>query len=100
MSEQQHVLVVDDDADVRWMVQKYLSKHGYTVAVADGGEQMRELFEKNTYDLVILDVTMPGEDGLSLARYLREKCMVGIIMLTAASDVLDRIIGLELGADD
>lgn len=100
MTEIQRILVVDDDSDVRWMVRKYLSKHGYTVDVADGGGQMREQFNDNEYDIVILDITMPGEDGLTLARYLRENYSVGIIMLTASAEVVDRVIGLEMGADD
>jgi len=100
MTEPQHILVVDDDSDVRWMVRKYLSKHGFNVDAADGGAQMRQQFDKQEYDIVILDITMPGEDGLTLARYLRENYSVGIIMLTASAEVVDRVIGLEMGADD
>ncbi len=100
MTKHNRILVVDDDSDVRWMVRKYLSKHGFTVDAADGGEQMRQQFNNNDYDIVILDITMPGEDGLTLARYLRANHDVGIIMLTAAADVVDRVIGLEMGADD
>ncbi len=100
MTERQRILVVDDDSDVRWMVRKYLGKHGFSVDAADGGEQMRQLFKDNEYDIVILDITMPGEDGLTLARYLRENYSVGIIMLTASAEVVDRVIGLEMGADD
>ena len=94
------VLVVDDDPDLRWMVQTYLEKHGYSVKTAEDGTVMREMFESDTFDLVVLDVTMPGEDGFALARYLREHHEVGIVMLTAASDVMDRVLGLEIGADD
>ena len=100
MNENGRILVVDDDADVRWMVQKYLSKHGLHVALAEDGEQMREMIEAAPYDLVVLDINMPGEDGLSLARFLRANHSVGIIMLTAAADVFDRVVGLEMGADD
>jgi two-component system phosphate regulon response regulator OmpR len=100
MNENSRILVVDDDADVRWMVQKYLSKHGLHVALAEGGEQMREMIEAAPYDLVVLDINMPGEDGLSLARFLRANHSVGIIMLTAAAGVFDRVVGLEMGADD
>lgn len=94
------VLVVDDDPDLRWMVQTYLQKHGFSVETAEDGNAMRALFEKEDFDLVVLDVTMPGEDGFTLARYLREHHQVGIVMLTAASDVMDRVLGLEIGADD
>ena len=100
MSENGRILVVDDDADVRWMVQKYLSKHGLHVALAEDGERMREMIDGAPYDLVVLDINMPGEDGLSLARFLRANHNVGIIMLTAAADVFDRVVGLEMGADD
>ncbi len=100
MNESGRILVVDDDADVRWMVQKYLSKHGLHVALAEDGEQMRDMIAAAPYDLVVLDINMPGEDGLSLARFLRANHSVGIIMLTAAADVFDRVVGLEMGADD
>jgi DNA-binding response OmpR family regulator len=100
MNEGGRILVVDDDADVRWMVQKYLSKHGMHVALAEDGAQMREMIGDSPYDLVVLDINMPGEDGLSLARFLRANHKVGIIMLTAAADVFDRVVGLEMGADD
>ena len=95
------VLVVDDDSDVRWMIKKYLEKNNITVDTAEGGEQMRQFFSKEQYDVIILDITMPGEDGLSLAKYLRgENFIGGIIMCTAASDVVDTVVGLEVGADD
>ncbi len=94
------VLVVDDDPDLRWMVQTYLQKHGFLVQTAEDGTTMRSLLESESFDLVVLDVTMPGEDGFTLARYLREHHQVGIVMLTAASDLVDRVLGLEIGADD
>ena len=94
------ILVVDDDADLRWMVDKYLSKYEFAVTLAEDGQKMREALEKETFDLAILDVNLPGEDGLSLARYLRDNYQIGIIMLSAAAEVLDRIVGLEMGADD
>ncbi|MGI9301690.1 MAG: response regulator [Gammaproteobacteria bacterium] len=100
MRETNRILVVDDDPDVRWMVQTYLEKHGMQVQAADGGEQMRALLEDNDFDLVVLDITMPGEDGLTLARHLRANRDIGIVMLTAASEVVDRVVGLEMGADD
>ncbi|MBX2884564.1 MAG: response regulator [Granulosicoccus sp.] len=94
------VLVVDDDENQRWMVKTYLRKHGFTVLTADGGEAMREKISANHVEIVLLDVSMPGEDGFTLARYLREHHKVGIIMLTASADLLDRVLGLEIGADD
>jgi DNA-binding response OmpR family regulator len=100
MSEQPRILVVDDDADLRWMVNKYLSKHEYSVTLAEDGEKMREVLERESFDLAILDINLPGEDGLSLARYLRGNHDIGIIMLSAAAEVFDRIVGLEMGADD
>lgn len=94
------ILVVDDDSDVRFMLRRYLEKHGYRVEAVGDGTRMREVVERQPFDLIILDLSLPGEDGLSLARYLRDHYTVGVIMLTAASEVVDRIIGLETGADD
>ena len=101
MTEINRILVVDDDSDVRWMIKKYLEKNNMQVDTADGGEQMRKYFADNNYDIIILDITMPGEDGLSLAKFLRgEGYAGGIIMCTAASEVVDCVVGLEVGADD
>src|SRR5690242_20660053 len=94
------VLIVDDDVEVRRMLCDYLSSHGYEVSQADSGGAMRTAVRQNEPDIVLLDLNLPGEDGLSLARYLRERHDVGIIMVTAAGDVVDRIVGLEVGADD
>ena len=94
------ILVVDDDADLRWMVNKYLSKHNFEVTLTEDGEKMREALELDSFDLAILDINLPGEDGLSLARYLRSNYQIGIVMLSAAAEVFDRIVGLEMGADD
>jgi DNA-binding response OmpR family regulator len=95
-----HVVVVDDEHDIRDTVQEYLQLHGYRVSAADGGAALRRLAEAGDIDLAVLDINMPGEDGLSLARFLREKGGIGIIMLTAADETVDRIVGLEMGADD
>ena len=100
MNERTRLLVVDDDPSVRSMLREYLEGHGYTVAEAASGPQMREQIEHELPDAVLLDVRLPGEDGLVLARYLREHYEVGIIMVTASGDVVDRVVGLELGADD
>jgi len=82
------------------MLVDYLGTHGYEVAAAANGAQMRAALELQVPDVVLLDVGLPGEDGLSLARYLRERHRVGIIMVTAADGVVDRVVGLEMGADD
>ena len=94
------VLVVDDDPAVREMLTDYLTEHGYDVAVAAGGEEMRAGLARALPAVVLLDVGLPGEDGLTLARYVRERYDLGIIMVTGADDVIDRVAGLEVGADD
>jgi two-component system phosphate regulon response regulator OmpR len=94
------VLVVDDDPAIREMLSEYLSSEGYRVAVAEDGNAMRREIEQVAPDLVLLDLKLPREDGLSLARFLRERYDVGIIMVTGAGGVVDRIVGLEVGADD
>jgi two-component system phosphate regulon response regulator OmpR len=95
-----HIVVVDDEPDIRETVQEYLSLHGFRVTAASGGQELRKILEESSVQLAILDIAMPGEDGLSLARYLREHHTTAIMMLTAAGEVVDRIIGLEMGADD
>ena len=94
------VLIVDDDRDIRESMGEYLQGHGYDVALADGGEAMRRALAAALPDVVLLDLNMPGEDGLSLARWLRANHDVGIIMVTGAGEVVDRVVGLEVGADD
>jgi DNA-binding response OmpR family regulator len=100
MNARTRLLVVDDDPSVRALLREYLEGHGFTVAEAASGAQMREQIEHDLPDAVLLDIRLPGEDGLVLARYLREHYEVGIIMVTASGDVVDRVVGLELGADD
>jgi len=94
------VLVVDDDPAIRQMLAEYLGQHGYEVALAASGAAMRAELERAAPAVVLLDIGLPGEDGLTLARYLRERHSVGIIMVTGAGDVVDRVAGLEVGADD
>ena len=94
------VLIVDDDDTVRTMIAEYLESHGYATAQAGDGTAMRAAIEQATPDVVLLDLNLPREDGLTLARYLRERYDVGIIMVTGSGDVVDRIVGLEVGADD
>ncbi|MEQ9608202.1 MAG: response regulator [Kiloniellaceae bacterium] len=100
MQGQKHIVVVDDEPGIRETVQEYLELHDYRVTAVGGGEALRETVASHDVDLVLLDIRMPGEDGLSLARFLRAEKQVGIIMLTAAGEVVDRIVGLEMGADD
>lgn len=94
------ILVVDDDAQVRAMLRDYLESHGLQVLLAADGHAARDILAAQPVRLVLLDLTMPGEDGLSIARHIREHYPVGIIMVTASGDVVDRIVGLEVGADD
>jgi DNA-binding response OmpR family regulator len=100
MTPQPHILVVDDEADIRTSIADYLTLHGYSVATAEGGVAMRARVAERPPDLVVLDLRMPGEDGLSLSRWLRGTTQAGIVMLTALADPVDRVIGLEMGADD
>ena len=94
-----HILVVDDDQRIRQMLSRYFDQEGYRVSVAADGAALRAQLT-DSVDVILLDVVMPGEDGLTLAREIRAKSDVGIIMLTGRDDVLDRIVGLEVGADD
>jgi two-component system phosphate regulon response regulator OmpR len=100
MDERTRLLVVDDDPSVRALLREYLEGHGFGVAEAADGGQMREQIERDLPDAVLLDIRLPGEDGLVLARYLRERYDLGLIMVTASGDVIDRVVGLEIGADD
>ena len=100
MDSHARLLVVDDDASVRAMLREYLEGHGFDVGEAADGAQMREQMRRHVPDAVLLDIRLPGEDGLVLARHLREHYEVGLIMVTASGEVVDRIVGLELGADD
>src|SRR5512139_687592 len=94
------VLIVDDDASIREMLAEYFGSHGFVTAEAEDGTTMRAAIERATPDVVLLDLRLPREDGLTLARYLRERYDVGIIMVTGSGEVVDRIVGLEVGADD
>ncbi len=100
MDRMPHLLVVDDDRDIRTLVAQFLTKHGYRVtAVRDGAEMMKAL-DGARIDLIVLDLMLPGEDGLSLCRRLRATSSIPIVMLTAMGEETDRIVGLEMGADD
>ena len=100
MAKSGRVLIVEDDRQVRETVADYLSTHGYEVAQAADGAARRKALGAELPDLVLLAVRLPGEDGLALARWLRERHDVAIIMLNAAGEVIDRVVGLEVGADD
>lgn len=100
MQRQDHVLVVDDDAELRELLSEYLGRNGFRVSVARDGREMRQLLESMSPDIVVLDVMLPGEDGLALCRDLRAHSNLPVIMLTARGEELDRIIGIEMGADD
>jgi len=101
MARSEHILVVDDQKEICDVVENYLSSEGYRVSVAHDGVAMRKVLEHDAADLVILDLMLPGQDGLTLARALRaESPVVGIIILTGRGETVDRIIGLEMGADD
>jgi two-component system OmpR family response regulator len=95
-----HILIVDDQREICDLVQGYLTGEGYRVSTAHDGGEMRRTMAQGGVDLVILDLMLPGEDGLTLARSLREESSVGIIILTGRGEIVDRIIGLEMGADD
>ncbi|KII77089.1 two-component system response regulator TorR [Vibrio renipiscarius] len=95
-----HVLVVEDDAVTRSKLVGYFQNEGYTVSEAESGEQMRDTLQNHAIDLVMLDINLPGEDGLMLTRELRSQSDIGIILVTGRTDSIDKIVGLEMGADD
>ena len=97
---QPHILVVDDARDIREPLGRYLRENGYRATLADSATAARRVMRGASIDLVILDIMMPGEDGLSLCRAIREGSGIPVIMLTARGEELDRIVGLEVGADD
>jgi two-component system, OmpR family, response regulator len=100
MSDNGHILIVDDEQEICGIVEEYLTGEGYRVSMAHDGAGMRRVMSQAPVDLVILDLMLPGEDGLTLARALRSESGIGIIILTGRGDTVDRIIGLEMGADD
>ena len=100
MSTQDHVLVVDDDLDIRSLLRDYLEKNGYRVTAVGDGKAMWAAFDEARPDILVLDVMLPGTDGLTLCRNVRARSGIPIIMLTARGEETDRIVGLEMGADD
>ena len=100
MESSEHILVVDDNQEICHLLSKFLSKDGYRVSTAADGRAMYKILDASKIDLIVLDLMLPGDDGLVLCRQLRAKSAVPIIMLTAKGDEIDRVIGLEMGADD
>ena len=100
MSTMDHILIVDDDRDIRDLLSEYLQKQGYRVSSAADGRAMRVVLTRMKPDLIVLDLMLPGEDGLTLCREVRSQSDTPIIMLTARGEEVDRIVGLEMGADD
>jgi two-component system, OmpR family, response regulator len=100
MSGGPHILIVDDHRDIRDLVSRALAKDGFRVSVAADGRAMRKVLADSRIDLILLDLMLPGEDGLSLCRTLRAESNIPIIMLTAKGEEIDRVVGLEVGADD
>ena len=95
-----HILVVDDDAQIRGLLDEYLAENGLRVSTASSGREMSQILSEQTIDLVILDLRLKDEDGMAIARSLRERLSMPVIMLTGVRDEADRVMGLELGADD
>ncbi|MEW8500737.1 MAG: response regulator, partial [Candidatus Thiodiazotropha taylori] len=100
MDSQPHILVVDDHQEIRTLLQRFLTDHEYRVTTASNGMEMKKRLQDAAIDLIVLDLMMPGEDGLTLCRNLRAESNIPVIMLTAMGEETDRIIGLEMGADD
>jgi len=100
MERTPHILVVDDHRDIRDLLARFLAKHGFRTSVAESAAAARKVLSAADVDLVVLDIMMPGEDGLSLTRFLRESTDIPVILLTAMGEETDRIVGLEIGADD
>lgn len=100
MTESPHVLIVDDDAEIRDLTARFLNKHGFRTTTAANARAMDEALQSGRFDLIVLDLMLPGEDGLSICRRLRAGTDMPIIMLTALGEETDRIVGLEMGADD
>lgn len=98
--EKKSLLVVDDDPDIRQLLGEFLTRHGYDVYMAKDGKVMADQLAKHSIDMVILDIMMPGEDGISLCRRLRAESSMPILMLTAITEDVERILALEIGADD
>jgi two-component system OmpR family response regulator len=100
MKTDAHILVVDDDRGTRDLLREFLERHGLHVSVARDGEEMQSVLKRSPIDLIVLDVMLPGRGGLDLCREIRARSRTPIIMLTAVTETVDRVVGLEMGADD
>lgn len=100
MKEDAHILIVDDDKDIRDLLHEFLKRRGLRVSVAQNGDEMQDVLGRAAIDLIILDVMLPGRNGIEICQEIRRHASVPIIMLTAIADAADKILGLEIGADD
>lgn len=100
LNNKKHILIVDDDEEIRTLLAEFLDQYSYEVTLAANGQAMFLALQKNRFDLIILDIMMPGDDGITLCKEVRKTSDIPIIMLTAIGDVTDKIIALEVGADD
>ena len=100
MTDSRHILIVDDDREIRTLLGDYLQKNGFRATAVADGKAMRRALEQSHFDLIVLDLMLPGEDGLKLTRELRAHSQIPIIMLSALGEEIDRVVGLEVGADD
>jgi two-component system, OmpR family, response regulator len=100
MSDSSHLLLVEDDSEISKLISRFMAEYGFRVSVAADGRAMDRILDTSRIDLILLDIMLPGEDGLSLCRRLRTSSAIPIIILTALGDDTDRIVGLEMGADD
>ncbi len=100
MDKSPHILIVDDNAEIRELLSKYMLRNHFRATTASNGAEARKILASAAIDLIVLDIMMPGEDGLSVCRHVRESSQKPIILLTAVTEETDRIIGLEMGADD
>ena len=100
MTQKHDIVVCDDETDLREMLQEYLEKRGFDVRLAANGDELEARIADATPDLIVLDINMPGRDGLTMLRSLRATDDVAVVMLTASGETIDKIVGLEMGADD
>lgn len=100
MTGNAHIVIVDDDSVLRNRLRKFLEKEGYRITEASDGSALRNIVENDTPDLALMDLQLPGEDGLSLTRFLRERTDMAVLILTGRGETVDRVVGLEMGADD
>lgn len=100
MTSTPHVLIVDDEPAIGELIRNYLKRHGFRVSIAQDGAGLRKVMAESPVDLVLLDLGLPGEDGLALTRHIRARSNVGVIIVTGSGEAVDRVVGLELGADD